>query len=48
MTAGVEVWAALVLHLCLGRAPSTSSFPKAPSLPRAAPNWSFWRTSHGV
>lgn len=37
MTAGVVVWAALALDLCLGRAPGTSSFPKAPfQLPRAA------------
>lgn len=30
LTAGVVLWAGLVLDLCLGRAPGTSSFPKAP------------------
>lgn len=35
-TLGVVVWAALVLDLCLGRAPGPSSFPKAPFSSRAA------------
>lgn len=33
VTAGLVAWAALQLDVCLGRAPGTTSFPKAPSPP---------------
>lgn len=46
VTAGLEVWAALLLDVCLGRAPGTISFPKAPSLPALQGSPGLLQTGH--